>query len=338
MSTITGSDATFLYDVGDPLRPRLVCRMKNTSVHIVTGTSFEYLVPRPNGTTDVMLHSLGSNNESVAATFAADLTGTYLGTPFPSVSWPADPTVLAYSTGGATDSSGLDTADVWVATASRATKLYNYSVPGIDGFGRPGPPAPTLAISPDGEYLVAGWSVSSSIRVFRISDGANVSPPMVDGLRFAFWARTGHTLYIVGGSVEAWSPEAGVAAVPGTIPWTLAPNFSPDSSQVTFTAVPASGGIHVYVYDFKTRASRLLVAQPRSSAIFIKAGWVWYFEETPCIQSGNNVCFDPTQPDGTVLALDLATGQESHVSFGAGEAPVQPPYPYWTGGDVSPLG
>jgi hypothetical protein len=60
----------------------------------------------------------------------------------------------------------------------------------------------------------------------------------------------------------------------------------------------------------------------------MKQGWVWYLKEKPCVQSGQDVCFDPT----------LASGQESPVAFGAGESPVGAPYAYMTGGDVWPLG
>jgi Tol biopolymer transport system component len=161
---------------------------------------------------------------------------------------------------------------------------------------------------------------------------------MPAGVRFAFWARSGHRLYLVGNSsVEVWTPEAGAATVPGTIAWTLQPNFSPDGSQLAFTAV-TSKGIRIYVYDFKTKASRLLTSKPRSVAMFVKPGWVWYLEEKPCVASSNSVCFDPTQPDGNVLAMNLATGQESRVTFATGDAPVKVNWTYVVPGDVWPLG
>jgi hypothetical protein len=339
MATIVGFDATFLYDVGDPLHPRSACRISNTSMHIVSGSSFEYLVPQSNGSTSVILHSLGSNKESVAATFHADLSGAHLGSPFASVSWTPGATVIAYTGDGAIDSSGLPTADVWLATSTTSTRLYTYSTPGIDGFARPGPPSPVLAVSPDGEYLVAGWAISSSIRVFRISGGADISPGALSGIRSAFWARTGHTLYAVSDSgVQVWSPEAGAAPFPNTTGWTLGPNLSPDGTQVAFTAVTTVAGIRTFVYDLKTQTSRVLINQPRSSVTFIKAGWVWEIEERPCVQSPDYACFDPTVPDTTVLAINLATGQESPVTFGAGETPVQAPYGYMAGGDLWPLG
>jgi hypothetical protein len=332
MVEIVGSGGTFVYDVSDPLHPVVVCRISNTSAHIVTATSLEYLMPQPNQTTTVRVHTLSTNKESVNARFAAPS-----GSPLLSVSWRPNPTVLAYSA-DQPDPSGLSTTGVWVADANTSTKVYTYSVPGIDSFSRPGLPPPALSISPDGAYLVPGWAIRQPLHVFRLSDRADVSPAMPQDLRFGFWARTGHVLYLVGDSgVEVWSPEAGAAAVPNTIGWTLAPDFSPDGSQVVFTAVTSSG-IRIFVYDFKARASRRLIDQPRSAALFVKLGWIWYLEETTCVPSSSNACFDPTQPDGNVLAMNLTTGQESPVTFAPGDAPVQADSTYLEPGDVWPLG
>jgi hypothetical protein len=339
MVIVTGLEGTYLYDVSDPLHPRLVCRILNTSVHILSGTSFEYLMPQPNATTRVVLHTLGTNNESVVATFPADLTGANLASPFPSVSWPAVPSIIGYATQGGLDSQGATNIDVWAVTPTHSVKLLTYPVPGVDGFGRPGPPPPVLAISPDGAYAVAGWVLTQpSLHVFRLSDNVDVSPALPSGVRIAFWSRAGHTLYIVGGSgVEMWTPESGSAPLPATPPWTLEPNSSPDDSQVAFTALP-SNAVRVYVYDLKAKSSRLLIDQPRSAAMFVKSGWVWYLEETACVESSDQACFDPTVPDGNVLAMNLATGQETPVTFAAGEAPVRPNLTYMVSGDVWPHG
>ena len=339
MVMVDGVSGHLIYDVTDPLRPKIVCRIQNTSPHIVSGTAFVYLVPRPNGTTDMVLHELGSNHESVAGTFHADLTGSYLDSPWASVSWTPIPFVLGFSTNDGTDSNGFGVIDVWIADANNATKVYSYSVPGVDSFGRPGLPPPTLAVSSDGGYIAAGWAINNSIHVFRFDNHADVSPAMPAGFRFAFWSRFGHTLYIVGSSgVEVWKPESGAAGVPGTGPWTLQPNFSPDGAQLAFTALTANRDIRSYVYDFNAKASRVLIDQSRSSVMFVKSGWVWYLEEKPCVPTYDNTnCFDPTQPDGNVLAMNLATNQESPVTFAAGEAPIQSNEVFMWTEDVWPL-
>lgn len=311
---------TFLYDVGDPLHPRAVCKILNTWPTIVTGTTFEYLVPRADGTTDVVLHALGSNNESTVATVKADLFHAYESW-YGGVAWNATSASLAYLAAGGADANGLSVTDVWLATASARTKLYSYSVPGKDAFGRPGFAPETLAFSPDGAYLAAGWSVATSLpRVFRVSDGANVGPTLPSDFRFAFWARTGDTLYLVGDTeVSTWSPGGAVTKISSTS-WILEPNFSPDGKQIAFTVVTSTHQVRPYVFDTSAGTNRLLTDQPRSSVVFVKDGWVWEDEEKTCVPATDRPCFDPTEPDGKVLAMELATGRESTVTFAAGES------------------
>lgn len=319
---MTGYSGTVLYDVSDPLHPHTVCKLLNTQAHIVTGTSFEYLVPRADGTTDVVLHALGSNNESVAATFKADLYHATFSWWAP-VTWSPSRQTMAYLADGGTDANGFGVTDVWLATAASRSKIYSYSVAGRDAFGRPGFAPPTLAFSPDGAYLAAGWTVANSpVRVFQVSDRANVTPSWPADFRFAFWGKKDDTLFIVGlQSVASWKPGGPVTALPATSGWVLDPNLSPDGTQVAFTAVTSTRDVRPYVYDLDAKTSRLLVSQARSSTSFVRSAWVWYAEEKPCVPSTDNACFDPTQPDGNVLAFELATGRESLVTFAAGEAP-----------------
>lgn len=331
---ITGTGDTFLYDVTDPLRPRAVCRVSNAAARILTGASFEYLVPRADGTTAVMLHALGSNNESVVAIVKADLSHAYQGWSG-GVAWVAGHDQLAYLADGGYDPTHGNITDVWLATTSSRTKIYSYTVAGRDAFGRPGFPPPTLGFSSDGAYLAAGWTASMNpVQVFRVFDGANVSPAIPPDFRYAFWSRSGQRLFLVStAAVYAWTPGEAVTALPGAKGWTMQPSLSPNSSQVAFTDVLPNHEVRTYVYDLNSRSSRLLVDQPGSAALFVRAGWVWQVEEKPCVQSATNACFDPTQPEGRVLALDLATGGEAAVTFANGEGPT-----YFTisGGDVWP--
>ena len=154
---------------------------------------------------------------------------------------------------------------------------------------------------------------------------------MPAGARFALWAPSGHTLYVAGSAgVEAWTPEGGAAAVPSTPPWTVGPNFGPDGTQVAFTTVDSKRNVRAHVYGLAAKADRLLSSKPRSIALFIKIGWLWYLEESTCVDSPDRTpCFgDPTSPDGVVLAMNLTTGAESRVAFADGEAPFASSYPY----------
>jgi len=318
-----GSDGTFLYDVTDPVHPRATCRIANTVARVVTGTAFEYLLPNADGTTSVVLHALGSNNETVRATFQADLYHVSNGVQS-RVAWLPGTDQMAYLADEGTDTSGMGLTDVWLATPNGRTKIYSYAVAGRDTFGRPGFAPWTLAFSPDGGYLAAGWSVAvNPTRVFRLSDRADVTPPLPADFRFAFWSRSGMTLYLVGGStVSQWTPGRAVAPEPNTPSWILDPDLSPNGTQVAFTSVSSSREVRANVYDLTSQSNRVLTDQPRSSAAFVKTGWTWEMEEKPCVQSNTQACFDPTVPDGTILAMDLATGHESAVAFVAGESPT----------------
>ena len=330
--------ASVLYDVTDPLHPHVVCRIANTYVHILTGTSFEYLVPRADGTTDIVLHALGSNNESVAARMKADLYRAWSGG-WESVAWSPSLDTMAYLANGGVNADGLGVTDIWMATATGRTKVYSYAVGGKDAFGRPGFPPPTLGLSADGAYLVAGWTIAlSPVRVFRLSDMADVTPSPPPDFRFALWGKSGHTLYMVGGSsVVVWTPGSPPNTLPATPAWLLGPNFSPDGARVAFTAVTTTRAVTANVYDLGSRTDRQLSSQPRSSIVFVRAGWVWDLEEKTCVQSSTSGCFDPTAPDGKVLAMELASGRESAVSFAPGEAPFQPPtYAFLGPGDLWP--
>lgn len=59
MNTEWGAEQ-LLYEVTNPVRPRLLCKITNTSAHLFTGDTFEYLKPVSATETDVMLRSLGS--------------------------------------------------------------------------------------------------------------------------------------------------------------------------------------------------------------------------------------------------------------------------------------
>ncbi len=50
-----GATVQVLYDVTDPVRPRLLCKIAYTSAHLFTQDTFEYLKPVSATETDVIL-------------------------------------------------------------------------------------------------------------------------------------------------------------------------------------------------------------------------------------------------------------------------------------------
>ena len=310
-----------LYDVSDPAHPRLLCSFANTSARIFTGDTVEWLKPTSANETDVVLHSLGSGNDSVAGTF-----------PFPVTSgaWLPDLSVMAYTIPVAADDNFIGGGtQVWLYSQHQTALLYTYRNGIGDCICRFGLPPPVLAISPDGRYVVAGWIVGKGaepLAIYRVSDRTRVNS-LDPSIYHAFWDRSGHRLFLNrSGNVaaEVWTPESGLVALAGAAAWSYLPGLSPDGNQVAYTAYAdpnAFQNLRTYVYDLKGGSTRMLIDKLRSQALFVKSGWVWYLDEVACDPT---TCGAPwgTQPSGKVFAMQLTTGAETPVSFAIGEDPV----------------
>jgi hypothetical protein len=79
--------------------------------------------------------------------------------------------------------------------------------------------------------------------------------------------------------------------------------------------------LRVFLYDLASGRTRMLSADDRSQVLFVKSGWVWYLEEANCTEGQSSCLPGGSGPSGTVFAQNLATGQESTVTFDPGDAP-----------------
>jgi Tol biopolymer transport system component len=305
-----------LYDVSDPIHPRWLCRIANTSAHLLTGDTFVYLKPVSATETDIMLHSLGSGKESIAGRFPFIVSAG---------AWSPDGSLMAYMVAPQPDNTHVQ---VWLYSQGRTSLLYTYAIGIGDCICRFGLPPAVLAFSPDGEYLVAGrlsGKGSSPLAVLRVSDGAQVltADPDIDQ---AIWDRTGHRMFLVhfgNRGVDSWSPGTRVVRITGNS-WMHLPGLSPDGTKVAYTADPSDVVTElqprVYVFDLKTASTRMLVDQLRTQVLFIKDGWVWYLEERACVSADG--CTGGTTPTGKVFAMDLSKGIEQVVTFAPGSDPL----------------
>jgi hypothetical protein len=318
--------AELIYDVTDPLHPRLLCTISNTTAHLFTGDTFAYLKPVSSSETDVILHSIGSGNESKAASFPANPVDPLRGTAT-TLAWTPDGSVLAYAV--------LDeqsyTVHVWLYAQNRLREVHAYGLGIGDCICRFGLPPPVLSLSPDGEYLADGQLAgkgSTPITVIRVSDGAVVFTADPSDYA-ALWSRGGHTLYLIGNTNGSWTPETGFAALPGGS-WEFLQGISPDGTLAAYTAYidpNTDAQPRVFTYDLKAGTARLLVDKLRTQVLFVKDGWVWYLEERACTAADQ--CLGGTVPTGGVFAMQLSTGVEQAVTFGAGESPADRGN-YWT--------
>jgi Tol biopolymer transport system component len=312
-----GVAPALIYDVSDPLHPYLLCSLQNTVAHLFTGDTFAYLRPAGASQTQVVLRSIGSGNESVV---------TALPFQSPSIWWTPQGGLAAYTVFSSQPDANhpAGTTQVWVFSQGKSQLLFAYGNGIGDCICRYGLPPPVLAISPDGQYLVAGRLAgkgSDPMAVYRISDHARVLTAD-QNVENAIWDRSGHKLYLIGfpaAGMHAWTPEAGVTSMGGP-EWSRLASLSPDGSTAVFTSFTdanAQIGLHVSAYDIKSGTTTLLSTSPRSQVLFVRDGWVWYLEEQACTD-----CLGGSQPTGRVFAKQMPSGPEQVVSFSVGDDPI----------------
>lgn len=309
-----------LYDVTDPVHPRLVCLVRNTAVQLFTADTFEYIRRSGPDGTEVVLHSIGSGNERVVAGWPLPLMSLPMGG---FGIWTADGNNAA-SFVAATDAAGDQVIQVWLFAQSSKTELYEFPQPLTDCICRFGLAPPTLSFSPDGRYLVSGWPIgkgATALRVYRVADASlAVTLSLEDTL--AIWSPTGDRLYASGssGSVATWAPDDHLLYLADTPVWPYMAGMSPDGKQVAYTAYadPANfANLRVYVFNVATQSTQMLIDKPRSEVTFVKDGWVWYWEEVACAD-----CAGQTTTGSRPFAMNLSTGVETPVAFAGGESPA----------------
>jgi WD40 repeat protein len=323
-----------IYDVSDPLHPRLLCTIAGTTAHLFTGDTFAYLKAVSPTETDVILRSLGSGNESKAASFPYNLADP-VRNDIEDSAWTPDGSLLAYTTADET----VGIVRVWLYSKGHSFLVHTYGEPIGDCICRFGLPQQVLAFSPDGQYLSAGWVAgkgSTPLSVIRISDGAALFVAPDTSYYSALWDRSGHRLFLFGTNTSAWTPESGLSKLPGGA-WQFLQGISPDGTLAAYTAYSdpnAQLQPRVYAYDLKAGTTRLLVDKLRTQVLFVKDGWVWYLEERACTSSDS--CAGSTTPTGKVFAMQLSTSVEQVVTFAKGEDPIAANWWTFTAGEYWP--
>lgn len=301
-----------LYDVTDPVHPRLLCTVRNTSAELFTADTFEYIRRSGPDGTEVVLHSIGSGNERVVAGWPLKLWNLSMGG---FGVWTPDGNNAATFVSG-TDAAGNATVQVWLFAQPNKTELYEFPQPLTDCICRFGIQPPTLAFSADGQYLVAGWPVGKGaqpLRVYRVADATLVATLDIADTE-PIWSPTGHSLLVTSGLF--WRPEFGFTGLPSGKSWQYMAGLSPDGDSVAFTAYADATNLRVYVIDVAMAFVRMQIDKPRSEITFVKDGWVWYIGEVPCAD-----CPGGSAANGPVYAMEVDTGKETPVVFAAGESP-----------------
>ena len=304
----------FLYDVADPVHPRLVCRGNNTEVHLVDANAMAYTKAVGNRFF-IVRRNLTTGAESQVAQLRANPNLT-------TIAWTSNGLLQLYTTAvQRTNGKWLVSVHLWSKGADRV--LYTFESGVGDANGRW---AATLMLefSPDHAYIALSDSsftpTSYNVRIFSVAGGRQRLVTATPGLHSlgGTWIAKDRFVWATGtGKVMQWTPTGG-AALLRSEHWFgptsssdgrwLAGTLLTDPSKPRVLIVPAGGG--------KTFQTSGLASSPG----FVTPTVVWYAEEGPLTDGGGI----DTWPNGTVHAFDLTNESDRVVQFGAGEAPVAP--------------
>ena len=314
MSVIGGM---LVYDVADPVHPRLVCRSANTFIRLLDGNAIAY-------TTVVAEHvvivrrDLTTGVESRIAQLRTDAL------PY-SANWTSDGSLEVYATYGAAGANGRMPVQVHLWSNGADAVLYTTDAPTVGGAEGRWSVLPLVKFSPDHANVAISDSAfalyGSNLRIFSVADrrqllvsaGAPSGGTWIANDRFA-WAT-------VSGSLMHWTPTGGAKVLRSE--WWYGASSSSDGRWLAGTIFTRLGVDH---YD--TSNLRILIVPVGggvtfttglgSSPGFVTPTVVWYAEEAPKSDAS-----DPTWPNGTVHAFDVTNGTDQVVRFRAGEAPVE---------------
>ena len=316
MTVIAGA---FLYEVSDPVRPRLVCRSANTVLHLIDNKAVAYTAVVGSRVV-IIRRDLTNGAESQVAQLQVEPRPYYYG----GVGWTWDGSLEVYSTSvPRADGRALVSVHLW---SSGADHLLFTVDAGPGGLESRWSPRGILAFSPDHAYLAISdfpfYIYGENLRMFSVANvtqtfvvaGSSWGGTWAGNDRF-IWATTASA-----GSLMQWTPSGG-AKLLRSEPW-WGPASSSDGRWVAATLVTDMSNPRVQIAPVSGGAA--LTTGPGSSPTFVFPTLVWYAEEGPDT-SGSYQCLEPcahpTTPNGTVRAFDVTNGTDRVVTFRVGEAP-----------------
>jgi hypothetical protein len=302
MAVVAGQ---FVYDVSDPVHPRLVCRTNNTYLHLLDGNAIAYTTVAARKVV-IVRRDLTTGAESRIGQLPAD--------PHGAKSWTSDGSLEVYATSGVPGANGrwLVKVHLWSDGADHVLYTIDAGPGGLEGRWSP---LPMVEISPDHAYVAISdntFTITSyNVRIFSVLD---LRQKFVTGTAFggAWIANDRFVWATASGSAMQWTPTGG-AKLLRSEHWFgptsssdggwLAATLLTDTSKPRVLMVPVGGG-----RTFQTGLG--------SGPAFVTPTVVWYAEEGP------GTGYDPTSPNGIVHSFDLTNGSNQVVQFRVGEKPI----------------
>jgi hypothetical protein len=140
MAVVAGQ---FLYDVADPVHPRLICRSANTSLRLLDGSAIAYTAVVA-GHVVVLRRDLTSGTESRITQLRVSPQPYYYG----STRWTSDGSIEVYATASAAGANGLWQVQIHLWSNGADHVLYTIGA-GPGGVESRWAAHSTLEISPD---------------------------------------------------------------------------------------------------------------------------------------------------------------------------------------------
>ena len=317
MAVVAGQ---FVYDVGDPIHPRLVCRGANTAVHLLDGNAIAYTTVVA-GHVVIVRRDLTTGAESRIAQLRMEPQPYYYGRG----GWTWDGLLEVYATSGLPrdDGRSLVTVHLWSHGADHVLFTIDAGPGGLESRWSP---RGILALTQDHTYLAISdfpfYIYGENLRIYSVADQRQVfvtatrssGGTWIGNDRF-LWANMGNPE-----SLMQWTP-AGGAKLLRSEAWYGATSSS-DGFWLAGTLLTDYANPRALIV--RDGSLTVFKAGPGSSPGFVSPTVVWYAEEGPDT-SGSYQCAEPcahpTTPNGTVRAFDVTNGTDLIVHFRAGEGP-----------------
>lgn len=314
-------ERSFIYDVADPVHPRLVCRGTNTFIHLLDSNAIAYTTVAA-GHVVIIRRDLTTGAESRVAQLRAN--------PF-SLGWQSgwtwDGSSEIYSTVvPSANDHWLASVHIWSNGADRVVYTLDGHGGGLESRWSP---RPLFEFSPDNAYVAISdfdfYIYGNNVRIFSLADklqkfhvaGSASGGTWTANDRFV-WAQ-------VGGKLYEWTPTGGNKLLRSEGWYGVAVSSNARWLATTLVAPVNFKGPHVFLAP--AGAGRTFQTGLASRPGFVSPTVAWYAEEEvyygpafSCIEP----CVHPTNPNGKVHALDVVNHTDRLVTFRAGETPKFP--------------
>lgn len=301
---------SLLYDVADPINPRLVCRGTETAMHLIDGNSVAYTTVA-GGHVVIVKRNLTTGAESRVAQLRVAPGPYYYGR----VGWTWDGLTEVYPTSTATSTSTTWTVTIHLWSNGADHVLYRIQA-GQGGLESRWSPRPILDYSPDKKYVAIsdfGFAIyGSNIRIFALADLRQKFVVAVSSSGGTWIANDRFAWADLSGSLKQWTPTTG-ATVLRSDHW-YGVTAGSDGKWLAGTILDPGAAPRVFIAPVGVgRTYRTGLA---SSPGFITPTVVWYEEEKQGPPG-----YDPTVPGDVIHALDVVSQTDRIVHFHTGQAP-----------------